>query len=185
MVTNDEMINVRNMTDQIITYVIPELRIRRHFTAFESKLVTAQELRELWYIAGGSRILQAYLCVENEELAMEFGVSQDSFTHEYSWTKTDIDNALQNGSIDLLADAFDFAPVGICETLVSEAIRLRIPDRNKHKLIQEVTGRDISQMIEYEEELDNISTEDNIPRVGQRRVGNNKTIATSTGRRIA
>lgn len=183
MVNDTDMINVRNMTDQIISYIIPETRVRRHFTAFESKMIEAKELRELWYIAGGSRLLQAYLCVENEELAAEFGVSKDSYNHEYSWTKKDIDDALLNQPIELLEDAFDFAPVGICETLVSEAIRLRIPDRNKHRLIEKITGRNISQMIEYEEKLDELKIDDSTTRTGTRRVGGNKQ-TVATGRRV-
>lgn len=184
MVNNNELILVRNMTDQIIVYNIPEFHIKRRFAAFESKNIAAKELRDLYFLAGGARILQCYLCVTNEELAAEFGVSKDMFTHEYSWTKKDIDDTLMNGSIDLLADAFDFAPVGICETLVSEAIRLRIPDRNKHRLIESVTGRDIAQMIEFDEKLDQLKQDNSSTQTGERRVGNNKDKIINTGRRV-
>lgn len=185
MINDNQIIVVRNMTDQNVIYIVPEMGVRRKFSPFESKKITAKELRQLWYLAGGARLLQNYLAVENQELAEEFGVSEDLFTHEYSWTKEDIDENLKNGSLELLEDAFDFAPTGICETLVTRAIQLKIPDRNKHLLIQRVTGRDISKMIEYKEKIDSLS-EENLnqeARPRTRRVGG-KDKNSSTGRRV-
>ena len=84
MVNDDLIIRVRNLTDQTVAYTIPELRIRRVFRGFEYKELTAAELRQLWYLPGGAKLLQDYLAVENKELAAEFGISEDLFTHEYS-----------------------------------------------------------------------------------------------------
>ena len=83
MIDDNTIVTVRNMTDQGITYIVPELNVRRRFSAFESKKVNAKELRQLWYLNGGARLLQDYLAVENQELAQEFGISEDVFTHEY------------------------------------------------------------------------------------------------------
>lgn len=185
MINDNTVVTVRNMTDQGITYIVPELNVRRRFSAFESKKVNAKELRQLWYLNGGARLLQDYLAVESQELAQEFGVSEDVFTHEYSWTQKDIDDALQNGSIELLEDVFDFAPLGICETIVSEAIRLKIPDRNKHNLIHDVTGRDISKMIQYKEELEKLNQDDNTTQRKTRRVGGNNSTRPTSGRRVS
>lgn len=184
MVQDTDMITVRNLTDQErILYIIPELNVRRRFSAFESKQISAKELRQLWYLNGGARLLQDYLAVENEELAKEFGVSEDLFTHEYSWKKEDIDDVLLNGSIELLEDAFDFAPIGICETLVSRAIKLKLADRNKHRVIKEATGRDISKMIQYEETLENLSNDSKNTERRTRRV-NEKDGRQNSGRRV-
>ena len=113
MVNNEELIEVRNFTSQRIAYLIPERSVRRDFSAFETKEITAGELRELWFKSGGKTLLQHYLGVNNEELAHEFGISKDQYTHEYSWTKKDIDRVLQTGSEDELADALDYAPLGV------------------------------------------------------------------------
>lgn len=180
MVNNDELIKVRNFTGQRIAYLIPERSIRRDFAPFERKEITAGELRELWFKSGGKILLQNYLGVDNRELAREFGVSKDQFTHEYSWTKKDIDRVLQTGSEDELADALDYAPLGITETLVNRAVELRISDMNKRKLIKEMTGKDVTKMINYVEELDidNPRQQEKI----QRRVQHQKENAR-TGRR--
>lgn len=66
----------------------------------------------------------------------------------------DIDRVLETGSTDELADALDFAPLGIVETLVSRATKLKIPNMNKRKLIQEMTGKDVNKMIAYKELLE-------------------------------
>ena len=154
MVNNDELIEVRNLTAQRIAYLIPERSVRRDFSAFETKEITAGELRELWFKSGGKILLQNYLGVNNKELAREFGITNDQFTHEYSWTKKDIDRVLLEGSADELADALDYAPLGITETLVNRAVELKISDMNKRKLIKEMTDKDVSKMINYVEELE-------------------------------
>lgn len=154
MVNNDELVEVRNLTAQRIAYLIPERSVRRDFSAFETKEITAGELRELWFKSGGKILLQNYLGVNNKELAREFGVTNDQFTHEYSWTKKDIDRVLLEGSGDELADALDYAPLGIVETLINRAVELRISDMNKRKLIKEMTDKDVSKMINYVEELE-------------------------------
>lgn len=127
-------------------------------------------------------MLQHYLGVNNKELAHEFGISNDQYTHEYSWTRKDIDRVLQTGSADELADALDYAPLGIMETLVGRAVDLRISDMNKRKLIKEMTGKDVSKMINYVEELD-LDAPEQKEKV-QRRVQAQKN-NTRTGRRVS
>lgn len=84
MKTNEETVKVRNLTDQEIHYIIPEKNVRRDFAPFESKEVEVSELRELYFKSGGRTILQEYLGVDDQELAAEFGISEDLFNHEYS-----------------------------------------------------------------------------------------------------
>lgn len=184
MIDKDTLVQVRNLTGQTVAYVVPELRVRRVFRDFESKELPASELRGLWYLPGGANLLQNYLAINNKELAAEFGVSEDSFSHEYSWTLEDIKDVLFNGSIDVLADALDFAPTGIVDTIVSQAVLLSIPDMNKQRLITKMTGHDIAQMIDNKEKLktlgDSNPTQDE-PRT--RRVGGNKN-TTNQGRRV-
>lgn len=188
MVNDNTMVQVRNLTDQTVVYLVKETGTRRVFAPFETKTVSARELRDLWFVQGGNRLLQNYLHVDNPGLAGEFGISEDEYTHEYSWTKEDIDRVLQEGSLDELLDAFDFAPMGICETLASRAVELRIADRNKCDAIRDATGRDITQMIEFEEYFDREykDEDDDNTRAKARRVGNdNKTEEPAPRRRRA
>ena len=179
MVENNDLIQVRNFTEQRICYLIPEKNVRRDFAPFESKDIEAGELRELFFKSGGRTILQDYLGVCNQELAEEFGVSEDLYTHEYSWTNDDIERVLLEGSEDELADALDFAPTGIVETLIVKAVELKIPDMNKRKLIQKMTDKDISKMISYAEVLE----EPVVEKVTRTRRTAEKTESAPTGRR--
>lgn len=180
MLQDTDRVTVRNFTDQRVVYVIPEKNIRREFMGFESKVVEVGELRELWYKSGGAKLLQDYLGVDNKELAKEFDITDDLFNHEYSWTQEDIDRVLTSGSEDELADALDYAPRGIVETLVDRAVALRIPNMNKRKLIKEMTDKDISKKIAYSEMLDSDEPE-KLATPHRRRV--NKTTSAGTSRR--
>lgn len=182
MVKDTDKVLVRNFTNQRVVYTIPEKNIRRDFASFESKTVEVGELRELWFKSGGAKLLQDYLGVDNKELAKEFGITDDLFEHEYTWTQEDIDRVLTSGSEDELADALDYAPRGIVETLVDRAVALRIPDMNKRKLIKNMTDKDVSKKIGYSELLESEEDNkiDNTP--NRRRVS--KTETQSTGRRV-
>lgn len=183
MVNDTEKVEVRNFTDQRVVYTIPEKNIRRDFSGFETKVVEAGELRELYFKSGGAKLLQDYLAVNNRSLAQEFGVTLDQFLHEYSWKKEDIDRVLLSGTKDELADALDYAPRGIVETLVDRAVELRIPDMNKRKLIQEMTGKDITKKIGYAELLEADAGVENKKEAPRRRTA--QPIAVGSGRRVS
>ena len=84
MLNDTEKVEVYNFTNQRVVYTIPEKSIRRDFSGFETKLLEVGELRELYFKTGGAKLLQDYLAVRNKELALEFGVTSDQFSHEYS-----------------------------------------------------------------------------------------------------
>lgn len=181
MLDDTTKVEVRNFTDQRVVYTIPEKNIRRDFSSFETKVVDAGELRELYFKSGGAKLLQDYLGVNNAELAQEFGVTKDQFTHEYSWTQKDIDRVLLSGSIDELADALDYAPRGIVETIVDRAVELRIPNMDKRKLIKDMTDKDVTKKIGYAELLE-ADNEVKSAAPSTRRVKEN--MAAATGRRV-
>lgn len=184
MLENTDRVTVRNFTDQRVVYVIPEKNIRREFMGFESKQIEVGELRELWFKSGGAKLLQDYLAVENRELAKEFDITDDLFEHEYSWTQKDIDRVLLEGSEDELADALDYAPRGIVETLIDRAVALRIPNMNKRKLIKQMTSKDISKKIAYAEMLETDDDQETNSAPARRRVSKTNT-QTQNRRRVS
>ena len=113
--TDKQYVQVRNLTDNPVVYLIPEDNIRRVFGPYEEKKLTKDELQKLYYQPGGATLLQDFLQVQDREAALEFGVPSDSYDHEYSWDKNKVDEVLQNGSIEVLHDALDFAPEGIVD----------------------------------------------------------------------
>lgn len=184
MLKDTDRVTVRNFTDQRVVYLVPEKNIRREFMGFESKEIEVGELRELWFKSGGAKLLQDYLGVDNRELAKEFDITDDLFEHEYSWTQKDIDRVLLEGSEDELADALDYAPRGIVETLVDRAVALRIPNMNKRKLIKEMTDKDISKKIAYAEILETDEDREAKSAPARRRVSKSNS-QTANHRRVS
>lgn len=152
MLEDKEMVEVRNLVDHMVVYKIDELNRRVVFNPFETKKVQVDELRRLNYQHGGRILLHNYLCIKDQELRQEFGV--DPSMVEYDWTLRDVDAALTSRPMDELMDALEFGPDGIKELLIDRAVQLRIPDTNRRKAIQDITGVDINNMIQLKEQLE-------------------------------
>lgn len=156
MIRDDKTIPVQNLTASVISYIIPETNNVRRFSGQQLRNdITAGELRSLYGTKGGRTLIEDYLGIRDKELAKEFNISTDTFEHEYSWTQKDVDNVLISGSLDALKDALEFGPEGIRQLIIDRAVELRIPDNNKLAAIQEFTGRDVSNMIKLDTELEN------------------------------
>jgi len=172
-IKDEELIPVQNLTASVVSYIVPETNNVRHFNGQQlRKDITAGELRALYATKGGRVLIEDYLGIKNKELAAEFNISTDVFEHEYSWTQDDVDRVLQTGSVDALKDALEFGPEGIKQLLIDRAVQLRIPDNNKLAAIYEFTGRDVSNMIKLDTELEN-PEEEKSPRKGRRVTSNN------------
>lgn len=149
-VLDNQMIPVRNMVDHMVVFTDNDTHRRIVFQPYETKKISAEILRRLNYSHGGSVLLRNYICVMNDELAAEFGVSPE--TIEYKWTREDIDNCLLNEPIDNLLDALDFGPDGIKEMLVQRAADLKLNDMSKRQALQDATGFDINALISLREQ---------------------------------
>ena len=180
MLEDKELVEVRNLVDHMVVYKIDELNRRVVFNPFETKKVTVDELRRLNYQHGGRILLQDYLCVLNNELRSEFGI--DPTMVEYDWTLKDIDAALTSRPIDELLDALEFGPKGIQDMLIDRAVQLKIPDTNRRKAIQEITGVDVNNMISLKEQAETIDKKDAAVQPHTRRVASQSV--TVGGRRV-
>ena len=90
-VADKTLVEVQNLTDHTVVYKSFN-GIRRVFLGQQKKKISAEELRQLNYSRGGSRLLKEFLSVKNKDLAEEFNVSSDSFEHEYNWSIEDVDD---------------------------------------------------------------------------------------------
>lgn len=162
VVSDDELVTIHNMTNSSVAYHVDSLgNLRRELPPKmgASIRVPAGELRQLNYELGGSVLLRDYICVENETLAREFGITSED--KEYTWGMKDVKAALTTDDIAVLEDAMDFAPDGIKETLAQEAVNMEIPDSNRRKVISEATTYDIDTMIKNKQAIaKDISTTD-------------------------
>ena len=180
IVNDTTLISVRNLVDHKVVYVIPEEHRRVVFEAFQERKIPAKELRALNYTIGGADLLHNYLCVQNDDLRKEFNIPSDMI--EYDWTLKDIHYILENLSspIEALEDALDFGPNGIRELIVDCAVKWKIPDANRRRIISKMTGSNIDIMIEFTETVEGESQETST--TSRRRLGH--TQSTQTGRRM-
>ena len=180
IVNDTTLIPVRNMVDHKVVYVIPELNRRVVFEPFQEKKVPAGELRALNYTTGGEVLIHNYLCVLSNDMRTEFNIPSDQV--EYDWKIADIHRVLEdlNTPIEALEDALDFAPDGIRELIVDSAVKWKIPDSNRRKVISRMTGVNVDKMIEFAE-----ATEQTVKQAPARTRRLSKTEeAPKTGRRI-
>ena len=58
---SDAIYLVKNRSDGMVVYALPELNVRREFMAGESKKITYGELEKLSYLPGGRNLMTNYL----------------------------------------------------------------------------------------------------------------------------
>lgn len=181
-VSDETLVPVRNLAAFKVTYSLPDGR-RREFPPSATLKVEAGELRLLNYDLGGSRLLSDYLHVGSEPLALELGVSEDSWANEYSWGPDEIKACLESDDVDAFADALDFAPQGIVDSIIQMAVDSEVNDTRKRKLILDKTGNDVTRQIENKHLSEKTETEDKKP--ATRRKAPAKKTAAATRRKAA
>lgn len=178
IVDDSVIVPVTNMVSHTVALQLSNGLFRR-FAPNATMNIAAGELRQASYNHGNLIIFQNFLRVGNKDLAEEFGIDSDEVI-EYNWSTNDIIKCLQEGSLEELLDALDFAPEGIVQEIVDKAVELEISDERKRKAIKDKTGADISVMISNSHVYDNQDENtDNKPT--QRRAA--KKTTTSTTRR--
>lgn len=184
-VKDEDLIRVENIADMQIGYVLASNGKTQRFMPHVSRMIPAGELRELSYQNGGLYLLQNYLRVCDKTLAEEFGVTDDSFSHEYAWNDQDIDRCLKSDDINVLLDALDFAPQGIVDSLRQRAIELEIPDTRKLKAIGDKTGIDMQAVIRNKHAYDGADDGSQETKNKRRRVDATKKTAAPRRRRAS
>lgn len=150
MIEKNTLIKVTNRDNGSVSYSIPDLgNLKRRFMAGETKEVTMEELRKLSYLPGGEAILRKYLLIHNEEAVQEL---LSEVEPEYYYTKKEITEVLEKGSLDELKDLLDFAPEGTINIAKSVAVETELNDVKKRDAILESTGFDVTNAISVNKE---------------------------------
>lgn len=150
MIEKNTLIKVTNRDNGSVSYSIPDLgNLKRRFMAGETKEVTMEELRKLSYLPGGEAILRKYLLIHNEEAVAELLTEVEP---EYYYTKKEITEVLEKGSLDELKDLLDFAPEGTINIAKSVAVETELNDVKKRDAILESTGFDVTNAISVNKE---------------------------------
>jgi hypothetical protein len=139
-----KLVKVTNRCGGMAIYKIPEHGIRREFIAGESKMIPYEELVWLSYQPGGRNMMSNTFLIEEVKVTKELNIHTEL---EYFMTEADVINMLQNGSVDELKDALDFAPTGVVQIIKDQAVSLPIYDMRKRQAILEMTGFDVTSAI--------------------------------------
>lgn len=129
---------VYNRSDSIVSYSLPELRVRRVFNLGECKELESSEMEALWQTDGGQVLIKQHLCIDDREWV----AAHWDAPIEYFWRDEDIKMCLLEDSIELFRETLEYAPEGVIDLIKSYAWRLPIHDLNKIEAIKEVTGFD-------------------------------------------
>ena len=148
MLDNNTIIKATNRKKGSIGYTIEDLGISRTFREKETKEVTMEELRKLSWIPGGRALLDNYLLIDNKDAIKEL---IGDIEPEYSYTEKEIEWLLLHGTNDQLEDCLNFAPLGVIDILKNLAVKLKVDNVSKRKIIEEKTGLNVSKAIEIEE----------------------------------
>lgn len=154
-VLDDTLVEVRNLTDLPVTLYNPDKNLRITFAKNQTRKFKAGDIREWNFLKGIHVLFTEYLSVQNKELAEEIGVSDQVLEYEYQWTPEDVRNLLVGGTLEELEDVLNCAPLGIIETIVDQAVEIRLNDVAKRNLIKEHTGKDITKKLEIKDRTTN------------------------------
>lgn len=142
----NKSVKVTNRSSGWTGYIIPDMNnLRREFAAGETKILPYGELMALSNIPGGRALMQEFLQITEIEVIEKLDIHTEL---EYSMTETDIIKLLQEGSVDELLDALDFAPTGVIDIIKTQAVQLPLYDMRKREAILKATGFDVTKAIE-------------------------------------
>ena len=145
---SDAIYLVKNRSDGMVVYALPELNVRREFMAGESKKITYGELEKLSYLPGGRNLMTNYLQISDTEVLEELGVKAEP---EYFLTEDQVIDLIKNGSIEAFLDCLDFAPDGIINLIKKYAVELPMNDAQKRRALKAKTGFDVDAAVKNSE----------------------------------
>ena len=116
----------------------------RIFSRGQSMMISLEELDLLQNTPGGDYIIKNLLIIEDKDVLDELNVVTEP---EYFYTEAEVNELLNNGSLDQLEDCLNFAPEGVIELIKTLAVKNQLPDTKKRDLITKKTGFNIDNAI--------------------------------------
>lgn len=155
MLNNTDKVRVENRANAIVCYRVPESKIIRRFVAGEVKEIEMGELRQAIQIPGTFRLIESNLIIHNKEAVDELLPNAEP---EYFYDKKDVDFLLEQGTLDQLKDALDFAPDGVIELIKERAVKGELNDMRKREAILNATNFNVTKAIEIRYQAEEDST---------------------------
>ena len=136
---------VRNRSTSVVSYSVPDLKVKREFSAGEVKEIPQEELAILIQQPGGKVILTEYLQVNKEDIK---SLDIEEQEQEYFYTEEDVKRIMKFGTLDEFLDMLDFAPEGVMDMIKTYAIELPLSDLYKVNALKDKTGFDSAKALE-------------------------------------
>ena len=102
------------------------------FSIGETKQISIDEFKEFSQIDGGEYMLRNYLIVDDISAFDFLNIDPEP---EYYYTEKEIKVLLEQGTLDQLEDALNFAPQGVIDLIKDISIKIELPDTRKRKMI--------------------------------------------------
>ena len=151
-----KLVRVRNRSNSVVIYRVPDMGVRREFAPGEAKMLPAGELIALAQKAGGAEILRNDLFIEDIPTVQETAIPVEP---EYFLDDKGVIDLLENGSVDALLDCLDYAPGGVLDLVQKYAIELPVTDTRKIQAIKQKTGFDVALALKNKEALEKEAAE--------------------------
>ena len=136
---------VRNRSTSIVSYSVPDLNVKREFSAGEIKEIPQNELEILIQQPGGRVILTEYLQVSKDDVKK---LDMTAPEQEYFYSDEDVKHIMKFGTQDEFLDMLDFAPEGVMDMIKTYAVELPLTDLYKVNALREKTGFDSAKALE-------------------------------------
>lgn len=143
-------VSIRNRSNSVVIYNIPEMGIRREFMPNEVKTVTQEELEALSYRPGGMNLIRNELLVSDAEVLKDMSVKVEP---EYYLDDKGVIELLNNGSLDSFLDCLDFAPQGVLDLIKKYAVSLPVNDSRKREAIKTKLGLDVDMALLHQRQV--------------------------------
>lgn len=136
-----QLYKVKNRSAGTVSYRIPEMNVKRFFTAGEVKEISYEELEQLSYQRGGKRLMMDVLQIESPDAVDKLDMKVEP---EYWMDEAKIkDLILDSTKLNEFLDCLDFAPSGVIELIKDLGVKLPMTDLNKIKALKNKTGFDV------------------------------------------
>ena len=155
---------VKGRTCGEVFYKFQDNNFIRTFNYGETHYVEFGELEKLLYQPGGEYMIRNSLIIAPEALE-ELGID---VAPEYFYTDKEIEQLLETGTLDQLEDALNFGPKGVIDLIIQIAVRTKLFDTRKRKLIFDKTGFNIDGALEINRVLED-NTEEEVSAAPQRK----------------
>lgn len=174
---------ITNRSVGIVAYNLPDRHLLRQFHPRETKTVMISEIEEVSNQAGGRELLYNYFYIDPPSILNDV-LNIKPETEYFSITEDNIDQWLQNSSLEEFQDALDFAPDGIKELIKLHSVKLPLNDLRKCESIKKQLNFDVLAAIKNEKATVEDIDQDNIPNTRRRAAqSQQQTEPQKTGRR--